>query len=108
MTDSANQMTGFYMKINIGLKRVKLGSHLAQIAGINPVLANVPILYPLKTPKNLKTFGFLVFSRGIKWSHWTEISLILNPQVFLPKDTTIDVCQGPKYASVVLTSSNFL
>ena len=67
-------MNGFYMNINIGLKSVKLGSHFTQIGSINPVLANVPILYLLKTPKNLKTFGFLAFSRGIKWNHWTEIS----------------------------------
>ena len=32
----------------------------------NPFLANVPILYPLKTPENLW------FSGGIKWEHWPE------------------------------------
>ena len=35
---------------------------------INPFLANVPISYP-------PTFGFLVFSGGIKWEHWPEIGL---------------------------------
>ena len=33
---------------------------------INPFLAKVPILYPLKTPENLWFSG--VF-RGIKWVH---------------------------------------
>ena len=37
---------------------------------IDPFLANVPILYPLK---HQKTFGFLVFSGGIKWEHWPEM-----------------------------------
>ena len=37
---------------------------------LNPLLANVPILYPLKTPENL---GFLVFSGGEKWEHWPEM-----------------------------------
>ena len=36
----------------------------------NPFLANVPILYPLKTSENQ---GFLVFSGGIKWEHWPEM-----------------------------------
>ena len=35
---------------------------------INPFLTNVTILQPLKTSEN-QTFGFLVFSRGIKWKH---------------------------------------
>ena len=34
---------------------------------VNPFLANVPILY------HLKTKSFLVFSGGIKWEHWPEI-----------------------------------
>ena len=34
---------------------------------INPFLANVPTLYPLKTPENQR------FSRGIKWGHWSEM-----------------------------------
>ena len=34
---------------------------------INPVLADVPILYPLKTPENQR------FSGGIKWEHWPEM-----------------------------------
>ena len=38
---------------------------------LNLFPANVPILYPLKTPEN--TFGFLVFSGGIKWEHWPEM-----------------------------------
>ena len=33
---------------------------------LNPYLANVPILHPVKT------FGFLVFSGVIKWEHWSE------------------------------------
>ena len=40
---------------------------------INPILANVLILYPLKRPENQKTFGFLVFSGSIKWEHWPEM-----------------------------------
>ena len=32
----------------------------------NPFQANVPILYPLKTPENQR---FLVFSGCIKWEH---------------------------------------
>ena len=35
-------------------------------------LTNVPILYPLKK-KNQKSFGFLVFSVGIKREHWPEM-----------------------------------
>ena len=37
---------------------------------LNPCLANVPILCSLKTTE---TFGFLVFSGGIKWAHWPEM-----------------------------------
>ena len=37
---------------------------------VNPFMANVPILYPLKTPQNQKFFG--VF-RGFKLEHWPEI-----------------------------------
>ena len=37
---------------------------------INPFLANVPILYPLK---HQKIFGFLVFTRGIKQEHLPEM-----------------------------------
>ena len=36
---------------------------------INPFQANVPILYPLKSPENLWFSG--VF-KGIKWEHWPE------------------------------------
>ena len=34
---------------------------------LNPFLTNGLILYPLKT------FGFLVFSGGMKWQHWPEM-----------------------------------
>ena len=34
---------------------------------INSFLANIPILYPLKTPENLW------FSGGIKCEHWPEM-----------------------------------
>ena len=34
---------------------------------MDPFLANVPKLYPLKTPENQKVFG--VF-RGYKWEQW--------------------------------------
>ena len=37
---------------------------------INPFLANVPILYPLKTPENL---WFSLFLGGIKWERWPEM-----------------------------------
>ena len=37
---------------------------------INPFLANVPILYPLKPPY---TKGFLVISGDIRWEHWPEM-----------------------------------
>ena len=41
-----------------------------EVSTINQlILANVPILYPLKT----KAFVFLVFSVGIKWEHWPEM-----------------------------------
>ena len=36
----------------------------------NPFLANVPILYPLKTPENLWFSGLF---GGIKWKHWPEM-----------------------------------
>ena len=35
---------------------------------IDPFVANVPILYPLKTPAKWLS----VFSRGIKWEQWPE------------------------------------
>lgn len=38
---------------------------------INPLLVNVPILYPLTIPHSL--FGFPVFAGGIKLQHWEEI-----------------------------------
>ena len=34
---------------------------------LNPYLANIHILHPVKT------FGFLVFSEVIKWEHWPEM-----------------------------------
>ena len=35
---------------------------------VNPFLANVSILYPLKTTENQRfSGGFLVFSWGVKW-----------------------------------------
>ena len=33
---------------------------------LNPFLAIIPILYPLKNPKNF------CFSGGMKWEHWPE------------------------------------
>ena len=41
-----------------------------KIYSFTPFLANVPILYLLKTKK---TIDFLVFSGGIKWEHWPEM-----------------------------------
>ena len=41
------------------------------VALLNPFLANVPILYPLKPAKNQR---FLVFLGGIKWEHWPKMS----------------------------------
>ena len=75
------------------------------VSSINPFLAKVPILYPLKTPENLwfsgvfrgykigtlarnglravsKVKSFLVFSCRIKWEHW-------------PKRTNIPIKQKP-------------
>ena len=37
---------------------------------ISPFLANIPILYTLKTPKNV---GLVVFSGGTKREHWPEM-----------------------------------
>ena len=39
-------------------------------SNINSFLAKVPIF---TSRKHQKTFGFLVFSRGIKWKHWSEM-----------------------------------
>ena len=36
-----------------------------------PFLANVPILFPRKSPQNQRFSG--VFSRYIKWEHWQEM-----------------------------------
>ena len=41
---------------------------------INPFLANVPILYPLRIPENQRFSNFFfVFSRGAKWKHWPKL-----------------------------------
>ena len=37
---------------------------------VNPLLANGPILYPMKTPGNQR---FSVFWGDIKWEHWLEM-----------------------------------
>ena len=47
----------------------------ASKVSIKPFLVNVPILDPLKT------FGFLVFSRGLKWEHWPEMSQDLENMI---------------------------
>ena len=39
-------------------------------SNINSFLAKVPIF---TSRKNQKPFGFLVFSRYIKWKHWSEM-----------------------------------
>ena len=49
---------------NLGKK--KLGPIFLKL-----VLANVPILYPLKTPENQRFSGFPV---GLKWEYWPEMS----------------------------------
>ena len=58
-------MNEIYFKLAI-----KILEPCVNLFKVNPFLANVPILQPLKTPK---TFGFLVFSGGIKWEHWPEM-----------------------------------
>ena len=47
---------------------------------IKPFVANVLMLYRLKTPENL----FLVFSEGIKWEHWPEMGYFLF-QIYFTK-----------------------
>ena len=44
---------------------------MTEIDIVNPFLANVPILYLLKTLENL---WFLVISGGRKWEHLSEMS----------------------------------
>ena len=40
------------------------------------ILAHFWPMFQFCTPwKHQETFGFLVFAGGIKWEHWTEISL---------------------------------
>ena len=57
---SANQLTNFYM--------------MATLATLVPILyPNFSILYP-NSWKHQKTFGFLLFSRGIRWINWLEMS----------------------------------
>ena len=42
---------------------------------INPFVANVHILYPLKTPENLRfSVGFLLFWGSIKWEFLPEMA----------------------------------
>ena len=40
---------------------------------INPILAMFPFYTPENTRKPQKTFGFLAFSRGIKWEYWPKM-----------------------------------
>ena len=42
-------------------------SHLPCNQNVKPFLADIPMLY------HLKTFGFLVFLGGLKWEHWPEM-----------------------------------
>ena len=76
-----------------------------ETASRNFFLANVTILYPLKTPKNL---CFLVFVGGMKWEHWPETGeivrksariLILRIYFFLKYMTvaseTLKTCRTP-------------
>ena len=51
------------------IENIKMSSQCSTSL-VNPFMANVPILYPLKTPQNQKFFG--VF-RGFKLEHWPEI-----------------------------------
>ena len=44
---------------------------LKAIATFNPLLANIPILCPLKKPENQRFHR--VFRGGIKWEHWPEM-----------------------------------
>ena len=40
-------------------------------------------MFPFYTPWKQKTFGFLVFSGGRNWEHWTEIGYrIINSLIF--------------------------
>ena len=45
---------------------------------INPFPANAPF-YTHR--KHQKTFGFLVFSGGVKWEHWPEMGYRSNAQL---------------------------
>ena len=76
-----------------------------ETASRNFFLANVTILYALKTPKNL---CFLVFVGGMKWEHWPETGeivrksariLILRIYFFLKYMTvaseTLKTCRTP-------------
>ena len=48
---------------------------------LHPFLANVSILYPLKTPESQ---SFLVFSGFLKWKVWPEIGMkVLFKMLFL-------------------------
>ena len=53
------------------INRIYIRHELRRVYGINPFLANNPILCPLK--KHQKIFGFLVFSGGIKREHLPEM-----------------------------------
>ena len=70
----ANQMTGFYMKCNNGLKLVNnilsyLGTKTKSIK-----LTHFSPMFHFYTPwKRQKTFSFSVVSGGIKIEHWTKM-----------------------------------
>ena len=52
--------------VNLFATKKKRRNNKSLSLEFNPFLANDPILYLLKTPENLKTFGFLFFSGGFK------------------------------------------
>ena len=69
-------------KVMIGEAASKFKAFLLVHITDNPFLANLPVLYPLKTSENLWFSG--VF-RGMKWDHWPEIGYRSSLKVYLQR-----------------------
>ena len=68
--DKGYTTNSFQALTNQILRDVRSRTRVLHYLFVNPFLAHVPILYPLKTPENQRFSGVL---GDIKWKHWPEI-----------------------------------
>ena len=74
---TANQINGFYIKCNNGLKWVKYTSAIRETCSvmINPFVPNALFPYPLKTTENLTVFCFQGYRKGALGKNGLKIKL---------------------------------